>query len=274
MGNTLRRPAQATSAQAAPLRASWISYSIHAGLFFASSFTMLLPAVGAELPTTVYPSFRVETDLYEGNETTPQSQHLILFDAGVVYDLPVQHGSVVTVFDIPRNRVVLIHKATRVRTSISTDTLIQMAAQLRAAASDGGSKDLGLNAEINPGVKPDSYVVEFGANRYEVTTQLVNDPAVAAEFASFTAWASRLNMARHVGAPPFARIALADQLASANRLPKQLTLDVRRALTKERFRSENLFVERLCDLDRKKISEVGGMMATYPEVDFSEFPAD
>ncbi|MGV3486120.1 MAG: hypothetical protein ACO1RT_17010, partial [Planctomycetaceae bacterium] len=54
------------------------------------------PCAAAELPLAVYPSFRVETDLFECDETTPQSQHLILFDAGVVYDWPVGSGSVIT----------------------------------------------------------------------------------------------------------------------------------------------------------------------------------
>ncbi len=235
-------------------------------LFAASS-------LGGEHPRQPYPSFRVETDLYEGDATAPQSQHLILFDAGAVYDLPVGQGSVITVFDVPRNRIVLIHKVSRVRTSISTDTLIQMTAQLRAAAA-GQATALGLNAKVIPGPLPDSYVVEFGSNRYEATGQPVTDAAIAAEFASFTAWASRLNIARHVGSPPFARITLADHLAAEKLLPRELKLDIKIGLKSRKYRSENLVVERLSDLDRKKINDVGGMIATFTEVEFAEFPAE
>jgi len=229
----------------------------------------------ATTPLVIYPTFRVETDVYEGDEPAPQSQHLILFDSGVVYDLPVGRSTKITVFDVPRGRVVLLDKATRVRTSIATDALIQKTAQLRAmAAEDAGGETLGLNAKVTPGEKPDSVILKFGNARYHATSQAVSDPTIAAEFASFTAWASRLNSACRIGSPPFARITLADYLAAENRIPHKLTLEVRQLLKTRTFRSEHAIVERLSDLDRKKISEVGGFMATYEEVDFSEFPND
>lgn len=244
-------------------------------LFVAVSMLVINHTVAADSPFVLHPSFRVETDLFEGDATTPQSQHLILFDSGVAYDLPVGNGSVITVFDIPRNRIVLLHKITRVRTSISSDTLIQMTAQVRTeAAAKGNAVGLGIDAKVIHGQDPDSYVIEFAGNRYEATAQPVTDPAIASEFAAFTAWAARLNIARHVGSPPFARITLADHLAAEERLPRQVKLDVRRGLKSRTFRSENLVVERLSEPDRKKISDVGGMIATFAEVEFSQFPAD
>ena len=243
-------------------------------MLLLSAVMVAVHASSAENPLVVYPSFRVETDLFEGDATAPQSQHLILFDSGVAYDLPVGQAPVVTVFDIPRNRVVLVHKISRVRTAISTDTLIKMTAQLRAAAADQSGDPLGLNAKVVLDSTTASYILEFGANRYEATGQLVSDPAIAAEFSSFTAWASRLNIVRHVGSPPFARMTLADYLAAQNLLPRVLKLDVKRGFKTRTFRSENLVVERLSDLDRKKISDVGGMIATFNEVEFSDFPAE
>lgn len=229
----------------------------------------------AETSLTVFPSFRVETDIFEGASKTPESQHLILFDAGVVYDIPVGTGAVISVFDAPRGRVVLIHKGTRVRTSISTDSLVQKAAQIRAEATKPGRADkLGLNAKVVRGEKPDSYVIEFNNNRYEATAQKVSDPMIAAEFASFTAWASRLNIARHLGSPPFARITLGDYLAAENAIPRHVKLDVRLNFKTQSYRSEHLVIERLSELDRQKIAEAGGMVATFEEVSFADFPAE
>lgn len=247
-------------------------------LFLALLMTLTFSTIpcAATTPLAVYPSFRVETDIYEGEATAPQSQHLILFDSGVVYDLPVGQGATITVFDVPRGRVVLIHKTSRVRTSIETDTLVQMTAQVRAAAAEAGAgQALGLDAKVVPlGDKVGTYELVFAGNRYQATAQTVTDPAIAADFASFTAWASRLNITRHIGSPPFARITLADFLAAEKSLPRQVKLEVRRGLKTRTFRSEHIIVERLSDLDRKKISDVGGMMATFQEVDFSEFPSD
>ena len=231
-------------------------------------------AYGAS-PIVVTLSFRVETDVFEGTASAPQSQHLILFDSGVVYDMPIGQAATITVFDIPRERVVLIHKPARVRTSVGTETLVQMMAQVRAEiAKENAGDQLGLDAKVTLGAQEKTYVMAFGSNRYEVTSQDVSDPSIAAEFASFTAWATRLNIARHMGPPPFARITLADYLAAENQLPRQIKLEVRRNFVTRTYRSEHVVVERLSDLDRKKISEIGGMMATFEEVAFDQFPVD
>jgi len=235
----------------------------------------VLPEQQAIALPRVAPSFRIETELFEGTQTKPQSQHLLLFDAGVVYDLPLGTGSTISVFDPSRSRVMLLHKIQRVRTSISTDSLIQISAQARSAAMTAGSaRSLGLDARVALSDLPDTYTIEFDGTKYSATTQPALNDGVAAEYAAFTVWACRLNIARHVGPPPFARMTLADFLAAENVLPRQIKLDVRRGLKTRTYRSENLYVGRLSDLDRKRISEVGDMIASFDEVEFSAFPAD
>jgi hypothetical protein len=221
------------------------------------------------------PSFRVETDLFEGTQVKPQSQHLLLFDSGVIYDLPIGVGTTITVFDPIRNRVMLLHKTQRVRTSISTESLIQISAQVRSAAVEAGAENsLGLNARVVPGELEGTYVIEFGDTKYTATTQASGNEGIAAEYAAFTVWACRLNIARQVGSPPFARMTMAEFLASEKALPRQIRLDVKRGLKTRTYRAEHLYVGRLSDLDRKKISDVGQMIASFEEVEFSEFPAD
>lgn len=241
------------------------------------------PAEAADLgreqaPVTVpapRPSFRIETEVFEGTQTKPQSQHLQLFDAGVIYDLPLGTGATIAVFDPQRSRVMLLHKIQRVRTSISTDSLIEISAQVRAAAvAAGAERTLGLNARVMAGELPESYTIAFGDTQYTAATQAALNPGVAEEYAAFTVWACRLNLARHVGSPPFARMTLADFLAAENVLPRQIKLDVRRGLKIRTYRSEHLLVGRLSDLDRKKISDVGAMIAEFTEVEFAAFPVD
>ncbi len=235
----------------------------------------VLPEQQAITLPGIAPSFRIETELFEGTQTKPQSQHLLLFDAGVVYDLPLGTGSTISFFDPSRSRVVLLHKIQRVRTSISTDSLIQISAQARAAAmTAGAARSLGLDARVALADTPQTYTIEFDGTKYSATTQPALSDGVAAEYAAFTVWACRLNIARHVGPPPFARMTLADFLAAENVLPRQIKLDVRRGLKTRTYRSENLYVGRLSDLDRKRIREVGDMITSFTEVEFSAFPAD
>lgn len=220
-------------------------------------------------------SFRVETEIFEGKEDKPVSQHLLLFDGAVVYDLPITTGTTITVFDPGRQRVLLLHKVQRVRSVISTESLTRSAAQVRAAATRSEAKDkLGLGATVRAAGASGEYVMEFGDTRYEVATQEVSQEAAARQFAEFTIWACRLNIARHLGSPPFARITLAEHLAAQGELPRRVKLDVRVGLRTRSLRSEHLYVGRLSDLDRKKISEVGQMIASFEEVDLSQFPRD
>jgi len=227
------------------------------------------------LPAGVAPSFRVEIEIFEGTQVKPQSQHLLLFDSGVIYDLPIGIGTTVTFFDPSRSRVMLLHKAQRVRTSVSTESLIQVSAQARVAAiAAGAEKSLGLNARVASVGSSGNYAIEFGDTKYSVTSEQTLAEGVAAEFAAFTVWACRLNLARQVGSPPFARMTMAEFLAGEKVLPRQISLEVRRGLKTRVYRAEHLYVGRLSDLDRKKISEVGQMIASFEEVEFAEFPVD
>jgi hypothetical protein len=242
----------------------------------ATADDLVLAARSAPAPAPASaPSFRIETEVFEGTQVKPQSQHLLLFDAGIIYDLPLGSGSTISVFDPVRSRVMLLHKIQRVRTSISTDSLIQISAQVRSAAIDAGAgKSLGLEAKVLAAEAPDTFSIEFADTKYTVTTQPALKDGIAGEYAAFTVWACRLNLARHVGSPPFARMTLADFLAAEKVLPRQIKLDVRRGLTKRAYRSEHLFVGRLGDLDRKRINDVGEMIASYTEVEFAAFPLD
>lgn len=225
--------------------------------------------------SSVRPSFRVETDIFEGTEPKPQSQHLMLFDSGVVYDLPAGVGTTITVFDPSRERVVLLHKLQKVKTSISTESLIRISAQIHAAALESNAGDsLGLEAKVKVTESPDTYAIAFSDTTYTATTQKANNPSFAKQYSDFTVWACRLNLARQIGSPPFARITLAEYLSGEGLLPQQIKLEVRRGLKTRIFRAEHLFVGRLSDQDRQKISEVTAMIADYQEVDLGDFPAE
>lgn len=225
--------------------------------------------------SAVRPSFRVETEIFEGTEPKPQSQHLMLFDSGVVYALPVGVGTTITVFDPTRERVVLLHKLQKVKTSISTESLIRISAQIHAAALESeAGESLGLDAKVTVTETPDSYAIAFSDTTYTATTQKASNPSFAKQYSDFTVWACRLNLARQIGSPPFARITLAEYLSGEGLLPQQIKLEVRRGLKTRIFRAEHLFVGRLSDQDRQKISEVTAMIADYQEIDLGEFPPE
>jgi hypothetical protein len=69
-------------------------------------------------------------------------------------------------------------------------------------------------------------------------------------------------------------MALGERVAEDQRLPLHLTLTVNQGLREETFRAHHLVVERLSELDRKAIDQVGNQLAAYRTVDLAEFPSD
>lgn len=240
---------------------------------------LLALAVGSSAtasgPLPSGPSFRMETEMFQGNATAPVSRHKILFDSGVIYDIHENGGRWITVFDPARGRVILLDKKTRVQTQVSTEELIQSTAQLSAAAKEAGKADaLGLNAQPTALEEEEGYFVTFGPLHYKMTTQSVSNPKLAHAYHELAIWAARLNVLRKRGAPPFARLTLGEQVASDGRLPLHLTLTIDQGLKKERYRAHHLIVERLSELDRKAIDQVGDQLAAFKKVNYDEFPSD
>ncbi len=246
------------------------------------------------LPVATEPSsnFRVTTTIYSGNDKEASAEHLILFSDSLVYDLPQLDDTIVSVFDPQRGRVILLNRATQVRTTISTDDLMKLTAQLRAAATDANKQErLGLSATTQPIVNvaqqdvgtiddslasigdslSDGYMIRYGDVQYEVLTQTPRTPSISRQYAQFADWALRLNVARRIGSAPFGRMTLNQQVAAVGKLPRITTLTIRRGLTSDRFRSTHEVIEQLSESDRKTITEVGGMLAIYREVSFAEF---
>lgn len=237
--------------------------------------TAVPSSAAADNPLPSGPSFRIETEMFRGDETTPVSRHKLLFDSGVIYDIHETDGRWLTVFDPARGRVILLDKKTQVQAQIPTEELIQATAQLSAAAKEAGKTDsLGLNAKPTRLNEEVGYAIGFGPLHYEMTTQEVSDPLIAHAYHELAVWAARLNVLRRRGAPPFARLTLGEQVASEGRLPLHLTLTINQGLTKEKYRAHHLVVERLSELDRKAIDRVGDQLAVFRKISFEEFPRD
>lgn len=224
----------------------------------------------AELPNG--PSFRVETELFEGDSVEPAARHLILFDAGVIYDIRLDNEQTATLYDPTRGRVVLIDRARKQQSVLATTDLLRATAQLRAAAQQAGkSGTFGLDAQVTAGVRqtptdPESLQIEFGNVHYRTTTWSVSRPEIAQAYHEFATLAAQLNVVRRRGVPPFARLTLGQKIAEAGAIPLDMHLEVWSGIKKERYRAHHLIVEQLSDMDRKRIAEIGRILAQCEDV--------
>jgi hypothetical protein len=220
-------------------------------------------------------TFRVTTRIFEGVQVEAAAEHLLLFDQGLVYDFPQVETRYVTVYDAAQGRVTLLDRQTQVQSALRVIDLINVTAQARAAAQTPEQQEqLGLHAKVEQSAQGDGYSLRFGNLEYHMTTQRPEDPSVAADFARFADLASRLNLVRRLGLPPFGRMTLNSHVASLSELPRETKLTMRRGEELQEFRSTH-DLEVLSEItgdDQKRIEEVRGMQALYRHVEIKDFP--
>lgn len=233
------------------------------------------PLAGEVVPRG--PSFRVETEVFIGDDVQPAARHLVLFDSGVIYDFRLDDDRFVTMFDPVRGRVVLVDRRKQQQTVVATADMLQATAQFRAAVVQEGKADkFGLNAVVTPATQANpgdlaAFEISFGDTVYRTTTQTVSSRDIARSYNHFATLASQLNVVQALGAPPFARMTLGQHLADAGLLPLETILEVRRGIKKNRWKSQLLIVEKLSTLDRNRIAEFGKLLVSCEEVELSEF---
>jgi hypothetical protein len=236
--------------------------------------TPLAPAAasGAETPTAT--EFRVETELLVGDEPKPLSEHLTLFSKGMVFDLLRPDESQITVFDLPRDRIVLIDRQRELQCVLAPADLIDLVARLRSEAPED-AKQLGLDAEVVWRKEPiPGWMASAGNARYLIRPQAAPDPKYARAFADFADWSARLNAYRKVGSAPFLRMALNARLAEAGQLPEEVLLTIEPILGRDRLlRTRHLVNYQLSSLDREKIAAVSRHIAVYRQASWQEFVA-
>ncbi len=97
--------------------------------------------------------FRIESKVYVENNPTPASESVTLFNDSRVYVF-LNSPREITLLDIPRNRIVLIDPARKVRTELTTEKLAAFVEQLRVRASEQSDPLIKFAAEPKVRRKP------------------------------------------------------------------------------------------------------------------------
>lgn len=228
-----------------------------------SAFMMITTAAAVQAQT----EFRVETDLFLGDEKEPFHQTTTLFSGGVAYDLP--HGqNVVTMVDPKRNRIVLLDKQRRKQTNIDIDDLTKLIENAKTGAT-GILGQVIADAQLVE-VAEDSLTVGQSLLRYEATLQ-PSSGECAAEYAAFANASAMLNGGRDPAALPYARLLLNEAILQKNKLPKEITKTVMLTKVPQVSRSILHANFRLSKDDQLSINEIGTMLASFEKIPQREF---
>lgn len=229
--------------------------------------------------------FRVDTEVFIGDEREPAIEALTIFTGGMVYDF-LLHPREVTVFDPHRGRFVFLDEPRRLKSGISTQEVLQFAIDLEAHAAQ--SKDPLFAFAARP--KFETTVEDLLHNgQPQVRIRLAGKPleymalgqqpqqAEAVRlYRNFADWYARLNATRAGNLPPGARLELNQALAERGLMPLQVTRTIppNSPLGKKvESTSRHLVNWSLSGEDRRRIDEVGTWMASFTSVSYDEYRA-
>lgn len=212
--------------------------------------------------------FRVETDLFRGDEVEPFHQTVTLFFDGVAYDTPRDQG-MLTMIDPKRDRIILLDETRQVQTEVD---LLKLRAMIEKAKTNAFAVTATLIADAEKVVASEDRVTAGDALiRYDATFQLAHTAAIAQQYAEFADASAMLNAGHDPAALPYARLNLNKAIAEKNALPKEITKTVSIGKIPQVHRSILHANWRLSKDDETRIAKIGTMLVSYPSVSQQEF---
>ena len=223
--------------------------------------------------------FRIDTEVFAGEEKQPILETLTIFANGVVYDFRWTEPKEVTVFDPLHGRFTLLDENQRVKAVVTTRELLDFSLQLEKEAA----KQKGLVAFCaEPQFEQTEAAVEqrgqslteltFTAKplTYIVRGQKAEHPEAAKIYRQFADWCARLNTTDG-NLPAAARLVVNQSLAERDLLPLEVTRTIPFGTKTTVLRSEHRFNWRLSGDDQKRIERAGDMMAQFEVVSYERY---
>jgi hypothetical protein len=238
---------------------------------FISYALAMVACVLAHPAHAIAENFRIETNIFEGNNKEPLSKTTTLFCNGVVYDF-LESPAQTAVFKKPNGknagRFILLDGRQRIRTEISTDQIQGAVENLRTWASEQSQPFLkfAANPDFKETFEPGSgqLVLASHIESYTVETTPATNPQAASEYRVFLDWYAQLNTLLSGGPPPQPRLELNKSLSRHKAIP--MTVELTRAGDKAPLRAEHEFTWLLSQNDMSRIEDVNAALAEYGEV--------
>ncbi|NLF71909.1 MAG: hypothetical protein GX575_23000 [Candidatus Anammoximicrobium sp.] len=230
-----------------------------------------VPAGGTE-------DFRVETDVFLGGEKEPVAQNVTLFSGGLVYDFPLIGPQEITVFDGARGRFVLLDVPRKIKSTLTTQELLQTTAAIKIQAQGlDGLFAFAADPQFQGKADDQDGWLTLSSSLLSYRAKGIKPKlaATADVYRDFADWHARLNATRPGNLPPFPRLELNRTLAERQQVPEEVELTVepksRWAGRKLVVRSHHIFNWRLSNTDRKRIETAGTYMADFQAVSFQDY---
>jgi hypothetical protein len=152
--------------------------------------------------------FRIDTEVFVDGQQEPVSTSLTIFRDEVIYDFLLGGTPETTVFDIRRGRIVLLDPQRKVRTELTTDTLLEFCATMKSRAVSEGQDQL-FHPAFRTEYDEERRMLTLSSELITYVAQGVvpRETGAAKRYQQFADWHARLNAVRPGNLPPFGRVA-------------------------------------------------------------------
>jgi hypothetical protein len=228
--------------------------------------------------------FRVDTELFVGNEKEPALETLTIFTGGLVYDFVLTEPCEVVILDTLRNRFSLLDETRQVRATLNTQDLLDFTLTLESHAAE--SKNGLLAFAARPKFQTTERTLEQNGQsflelklagkpiEYTVLGQRPERPEAAKIYRHFADWYARLNATRPGNLPAGARLAVNEELGRRELLPREVTRVITPAnplARKIEVKTRHLVNWTLSGEDRRRIDRACDGLATFRAVSYDEY---
>lgn len=239
--------------------------------------------------------FRVDSEVFFGSEKEP-FETLTIFTEGRVYDFVLAEPREITVFDpghgrdsgpgrdSGQGRFIVLNEAQSVKSVITTQDLMAFTLELETQAAREKNALLAFAARPQFETTAEN-ITENGETlvklklagnplEYVVLGQTPKHEQAAVIYRNFADWYARLNATRSLNLPAGARLALNQELAERQLLPREITRTIsppNRLGKKLEVKSRHLVNWTLSARDRKEIERVGNCIATFRPISYDEY---
>ncbi len=219
--------------------------------------------------------FRVETDVFAAAEKEPVAEFLTIFYGSYIYDFLLSEPKEITVFDMARQRFILLDVGRKVKTEVTTAEIEAFNQQLRerSVARDG--------AFFQPQL---SYTFDETSQRHVLSSEKLvyrakgvtpKFPAAVERYRAFADWYAQLSAVRPGNLPPYGRLELNKILAQSGQIPEEIERSVTVATVfpsrQVTARTHHLANWILSEQDQRRIREAGDQIATFSPVTLAEY---
>jgi hypothetical protein len=231
--------------------------------------------------------FRIDTEVFIGDDKDPVVETLTIFSRGRIYDFLLTKPEEITLFEPGRGILTMLDVKRQVKATIDTQELLDATLSLQTAALQSSNSTFRAAAKPEFALKAEAFE-ENGHNynrlvfngspiAYTVVGEKPRHPEAVQEFKYFADWYARLNAVRPDAGnlPPGARLEVNKAIAEKGLLPIRVERVMFGTLggKKSEVRSEHLVNWTLSNDDRARIDQTGNYLANenFKLVTFDEY---